>query len=173
MQAFKIIVVGSNDTVRTAFIKAVSEAGVVSTPGAVTPQGLSPDMQIGRRTFGDEVALYLFGVAGDDLDALAPSTFTEGTVGSIVLADGMHSEAIDAARDAIAFMMEHSDAPFAVAFRGLREQDPGQVTKLRGDLGLGQSTPLLALDSTERAQVKRVLEALVAHAGRSAEVADR
>ena len=173
MQALKVIITGSNETTRIAFIKAVSEAGVLSTPQSSVPGSEAPIMALGRRSLPDARVLYLFGVAAEDLDAVSPATFAEMVVGCVVLVDGIHNEALEVGREAIAFMLEHSDAPFVVAVRGLRSGDRDQQAKVGAELGVGPSAPPIPFDSTDREHVREILGTLVSRAKTQLEVAAR
>lgn len=167
MQSVKVVITGPFNAGKTSLIKAVSEITVLSTERQVTDSSSEGDgettvaMDFGRITVSDDVVLYLFGTPGQARFSFMWETLSEGMLGFVLLVDAKDPTTFDDAKDMIGFFTSMSDVPFVVAANKVAEHDTEVLRRVREDLNLPETVPLLSVDARSRDSVKAVLLGLL------------
>jgi len=167
VQSVKIVITGPFNAGKTSLIKAVSEITVLSTERQVSDSSGEGDgettvaMDFGRITVSDDVVLYLFGTPGQARFSFMWETLSEGMLGFVLLVDALDPATFDDARGMIDFFTSMSNVPFVVAANKVATDDTEVLRRVREDLGLPQSVPLLAADARSRDSVKAILLGLL------------
>jgi len=167
MQSVKVVVTGPFNAGKTTFIKAVSEITVLSTERQVSDVSgegggeTTVAMDFGRITVSDDVVLYLFGTPGQSRFSFMWETLSEGMLGFVLLVDTYEPPSFADAREMIEFFTSMSDVPFVVAANKVDADDTETIRRLREDLGLAESVPLLPVDARDKDSVKAVLLGLL------------
>ena len=167
MQSVKVVITGPFNAGKTSFIKAVSEITVLSTERQVSDSSGEGDgettvaMDFGRITVSDDVVLYLFGTPGQARFSFMWETLSEGMLGFVLLVDALDPATFEDARGMIEFFTSMSDVPFVVAANKIAANDAEDLRRVRDDLALPDSVPLLAVDARARSSVKAVLLGLL------------
>jgi len=167
MQSVKVVVTGPFNAGKTTFIKAVSEITVLSTERQVSDTSgegggeTTVAMDFGRITVSDDVVLYLFGTPGQSRFSFMWETLSEGMLGFVLLVDTYEPPSFPDAREMIEFFTGMSDVPFVVAANKVDADDTETLVRLRDDLGLAESVPLLPVDARDKDSVKAVLLGLL------------
>lgn len=167
MQSVKVVVTGPFNAGKTTFIKAVSEITVLSTERQVSDFSgeaggeTTVAMDFGRITVSDDVVLYLFGTPGQERFSFMWETLSEGMLGFVLLVDALDADAYEDARSMIGFFREMSDVPFVVAANKVAQDDVEKLRRVRDELQLEDSVPLLPVDARDRDSVKAVLLGLL------------
>jgi uncharacterized protein len=167
MQSVKVVVTGPFNAGKTTFIKAVSEITVLSTERQITESAGEGEgettvaMDFGRITVSDDVVLYLFGTPGQSRFSFMWETLSEGMLGFVLLLDADAPQTYDDAREMIRFFTEMSDVPFVVAANKVDPDDEEALRRVRKDLALSDSTPLLPVDARDKDSVKAALLGLL------------
>lgn len=167
MQSVKVVVTGPFNAGKTTFIKAVSEIDVLSTERQVSDFGgegggeTTVAMDFGRITVSDDVVLYLFGTPGQERFSFMWETLSEGMLGFVLIVDSQAPETIEDAKLMIKFFTNMSGVPFVVAGNKVDADDLDMLRRLRSDLELNDSVPLLPVDARDKDSVKAVLLGLL------------
>ena len=167
MQSVKVVVTGPFNAGKTTFIKSVSEITVLSTErqvSDVSSEGSGETtvaMDFGRITVSDDVVLYLFGTPGQERFSFMWETLSEGMLGFVLLVDATAEDSVSDARNMIEFFRDMSDVPFVVAANKVAADDLDALRKVRSDLGIDESVPLLPVDARDKDSVKAVLLGLL------------
>jgi signal recognition particle receptor subunit beta len=167
VQSVKVVITGPFNAGKTSLIKAVSEITVLSTERQVSDASGDGDgettvaMDFGRITVSDDVVLYLFGTPGQARFSFMWETLSEGMLGFVLLVDAQDPATFDDARGMIAFFTGMSDVPFVVAANKVAADDAEVLRRVRDDLNLQASVPLIAVDARVRDSVKSVLLGLL------------
>ena len=167
MQSVKVVITGPFNAGKTSLIKAVSEITVLSTERQVSDASNDGDgettvaMDFGRITVSDDVVLYLFGTPGQARFSFMWETLSEGMLGFVLLVDALDPSTFEDARGMITFFTGMSDVPFVVAANKVAADDTEVLRRVREDLNLPQSVPLIAVDARVRDSVKSVLLGLL------------
>jgi small GTP-binding protein len=167
VQSVKVVITGPFNAGKTSLIKAVSEITVLSTERQVSDSSGEGDgettvaMDFGRITVSDDVVLYLFGTPGQARFSFMWETLSEGMLGFVLLVDAQDPSTFDDAKGMIDFFTSMSDVPFVVAANKVVDNDEEVLRRVREDLNLTATVPLLAVDARSRASVKTVLLGLL------------
>jgi signal recognition particle receptor subunit beta len=167
VQSVKVVITGPFNAGKTSLIKAVSEITVLSTERQVSDSSSEGDgettvaMDFGRITVSDDVVLYLFGTPGQARFSFMWETLSEGMLGFVLLVDAKDPTTFDDAKGMIDFFTSMSDVPFVVAANKVAPGDAEVLRRVRDDLGLPETVPLLAVDARSRDSVKAVLLGLL------------
>lgn len=167
MQSVKVVVTGPFNAGKTTFIKAVSEITVLSTErkiSDVSGEGAGETtvaMDFGRITVSDDVVLYLFGTPGQARFSFMWETLSEGMLGFVLLVDATEPGTFEDAHGMIEFFTEMSDVPFVVAANKVAAEDVETIRRVRTQLDLADTVPLLPVDARDKDSVKAVLLGLL------------
>jgi signal recognition particle receptor subunit beta len=170
----KIVIAGGFAAGKTTFVAAISEIVPLTTEAALTVVGTEIDdlpgesekvtttvaLDFGRITFEDDLILYLFGTPGQIRFQFMWDELSRGAIGAVVVIDTRQLETSFAAID----YFERIGLPFVVAVNAFNGTNPYSVTDVREALAVDPGVPVLPCDARQRADVKRVLIALVEHA---------
>jgi hypothetical protein len=168
VKSAKIIVTGPVRAGTTTLIRSLSEIAVLSTERKLSNGSDSGGrreatvaLDFGRITVSRDLVLYLFGTPGEEPDTLACGPLAEGPIGVIVVVDASRPQSIEGAAEIVAFLLEYSDVPMAVAANKLAQGDDKRLTALREALKVPAELPVVACEVTQRDSAKRVVLALL------------
>jgi uncharacterized protein len=169
----KILIAGGFGVGKTTMVGAITEIRPLRTEAMLTDRGVNVDdlssadrkstttvaMDFGRITFRSDLALYLFGMPGQERFWFMWDELSHGAIGAVVLADTRRLESSFAPID----YFEQREVPFIVAlncFDGAERFNPADV---RIALDLGPGVPVIECDARYGYSVRTVLMTLVRH----------
>ena len=165
--AVKIVVTGPFSAGKTTLIRTISEITVLSTETDVTDSTRSRKaettvaMDFGRITVDRDLVLYLFGTPGQERFDFMWEILGEGMLGYILLVDSSRPDSLEEAVGILAAFRKMAKVPFVVALNRTAGLDPEGEANVRRVLELGEDTPVVPCDATDRESVKAVLLALL------------
>jgi hypothetical protein len=167
--AVKIVITGPFGAGKTTLIRTISEITVLSTERELSSEGeIRPDkaqttvaMDFGRIGIDSDLVLYLFGTPGQDRFEFMWEVLGEGMLGYVLMLDNSRPESVTEARTILAAFRRMAPVPFVVAVNRSDGLGPDDEMKVRVDLDLEPSIPIVPCDATDKASVKTVLLALL------------
>ncbi|MFE1783242.1 ATP/GTP-binding protein [Streptomyces sp. NPDC059506] len=173
LRAAKVVVVGPLGVGKTTLVGSVSEIAPLRTEETMTRAGEVLDdlasaqgkdtttvaMDFGRMTLSEDIVLYLFGAPGQPRFRQMLEGLLEGALGGVIMADTRRLEDSFPSMD----RLEEAGVPYAVAVNHFDGAPEYSEAELRDALDLHEHTPLQVCDARNRASVKAVLIALIAH----------
>lgn len=169
-RSVKIVVLGAFGVGKTTYVGTVSEMRPLRTEERLTRAGQVVDdvrvdtkttttvaIDFGRRTFGGDIAVYLFGAPGQPRFADMIRSLMHGALGGLVLVD---TRDVDLSYESIG-LLEEADLPYVVAVNTFPGAPVYPEEALREALALPDDRPLVFLDARTLQSAKRALIALV------------
>jgi hypothetical protein len=167
--AVKIVVTGPFGAGKTTLIRTISEITVLSTERDLSSAEearadkaqTTVAMDFGRIGIDSDLVLYLFGTPGQDRFEFMWEVLGEGMLGYVLMLDSSRPESVTEAKTILAAFRRMAPVPFVVAVNRSEGLGPDDEMKVRVDLDLEPSIPIVPCDATDKASVKTVLLALL------------
>ena len=167
--AVKIVITGPFGAGKTTLIRTISEITVLSTERELSSADearadkaqTTVAMDFGRIGIDSDLVLYLFGTPGQDRFEFMWEVLGEGMLGYVLVLDAARPESVTEARTILAAFRKMAPVPFVVAVNRSDGLEPDDEMKVRVDLDLEPSIPIVPCDATDKSSVKVVLLALL------------
>ncbi len=169
--AQKILIAGGFGSGKTTLVGAISEVRPLRTEEALTTASIGLDdlagvaskttttvaLDFGRITLGKSLALYLFGLPGQDRFSFMWDELSYGALGAVVLAD------VRRLGDCFPSVnyFETRRLPFVVAINCFDDAPRYDAEEVQVALDLAADVPVLLCDARDVGSVKQVLITLV------------
>jgi uncharacterized protein len=169
--AHKILIAGGFGSGKTTLVGAISEVRPLRTEEALTAASVGLDdlsgvdgkttttvaLDFGRITLGRSVALYLFGLPGQERFSFMWDELSYGALGAVVLTDVRRlSDCFPSVN-----YFEARRLPFVVAINCFDAAPRYEADEVRAALDLDLGVPVVLCDARDVASVKQVLIKLV------------
>jgi signal recognition particle receptor subunit beta len=169
--AHKVLVAGGFGSGKTTLVGAISEVRPLRTEETLTTASVGFDdlsgvggkttttvaLDFGRITLGQSLALYLFGLPGQERFSFMWDEFSYGALGAVVLADVRR---LSDCFPSVTYF-ETRRLPFVVAVNCFADAPRYDAEDVRTALDLAPDVPALLCDARDAASVKQVLITLV------------
>jgi small GTP-binding protein len=167
--AVKIVITGPFGAGKTTLIRTISEITVLSTERELSSAAearadkaqTTVAMDFGRIGIDSDLVLYLFGTPGQDRFEFMWEVLGEGMLGYVLMLDASRPESVAEATTILAAFRRMAPVPFVVAVNRSDGLGPDDEMKVRVDLDLEPSIPIVPCDATDKSSVKTVLLALL------------
>jgi small GTP-binding protein len=166
-QAVKVVITGPFAAGKTTLIRTISEITVLSTERGITDHTKARKnettvaMDFGRITIDRELVLYLFGTPGQERFDFMWEILGEGMLGYILLIDPTREESIAEAKGIHEAFRKMARVPYVVALNRVEGIDEVEEARIRSQVGIDASIPVVVCDATDKDSVKSVLLALL------------
>lgn len=169
--AQKILIAGGFGSGKTTLVGAISEVRPLRTEEALTTASIGFDdlagvaskttttvaLDFGRITLGKSLALYLFGLPGQDRFSFMWDELCYGALGAVVLADVRR---LDDCFPSVNYF-ETRRLPFVVAINCFDDAPRYDAEEVQVALDLAADVPVMLCDARDVGSVKQVLITLV------------
>jgi signal recognition particle receptor subunit beta len=169
--AHKVLVAGGFGSGKTTLVGAISEVRPLRTEETLTTASVGFDdlsgvggkttttvaLDFGRITLGQSLALYLFGLPGQERFSFMWDELSYGALGAVVLADVRR---LSDCFPSVTYF-ETRRLPFVVAVNCFADAPRYDAEDVRTALDLAPDVPALLCDARDAASVKQVLITLV------------
>jgi signal recognition particle receptor subunit beta len=162
----KLVVTGPFAAGKTTLIETISEVAVVGTERDVTDGAKAQKsrttvaMDFGRITFGDDLALFLFGTPGQRRFEMMWEILSEGMLGFVLLVHAADPRSLAEAGRILATFRRYADVPFVVGVTHLDVVDapaPAVLERVRRALEVPDGVGVVPCDPRRREDIKDLM----------------
>ncbi|MEX2548647.1 MAG: ATP/GTP-binding protein [Nitriliruptoraceae bacterium] len=165
----KLVVAGPSDAGKTTLIQTISDAtvlfaereGTTEADDGVHSGPTTVAIDLGRIELGEDLSLFLFGTPGQDRLGFVWDVLAEGMLGYLLVVDASRPSCLPEARRARRHFESLADVPSVIVVNKVERDEERVLAEVKTALEVPENVPVLAADVRERADVKRVLMALL------------